>query len=340
MNLKIKSLIYLLVCCCFLGCEQNIVVQYDPDPQTNFDALWHILDQKYCYFDTKNIDWNGVRTIYEPKATQATTSIELFDVLAQIIDTLQDGHVNLYSPFDISRCRGWFENYPSNFNESVIYDSLYLGKNYRIAGGFNYNTINQGNIGYMRYASFSSGFSSANFAYIDYQFKNCKGIIIDVRNNGGGDLDNSKIFASCFFKEKTLTGYMRHKTGFGHSDFSDMEPMYVDPAIAPIDWSDKKVVVLCNRRCYSATNNFIVNVLQAPHVTVIGGTTGGGGGLPLSSELPNGWMIRFSAVPMYDQNQQETEFGVDPHIFVTMKSTDVAESKDTLIEYAIALINN
>ena len=28
--------------------------------------------------------------------------------------------------------------------------------------------------------------------------------------------------------------------------------------------------------------------------------TGGGSGLPFSSELPNGWSVRFSASPMYE----------------------------------------
>lgn len=322
------------------GCEDNSYKTFDSNPYTNFDALWETLDQKYCYFETKNLDWDGVKTIYRAKLTHVKTAFDLFDVCAQMLDTLQDGHVNLYSSFDISRCTGWFDNYPANYNETVVYGAHYLGSDYRIAGGFHYGLINNGEIGYIRYRDFSNGFTSANFSYMDYYFKDCKGIIIDVRNNGGGQLDYSKNFASCFFTEKTITGYMRHKTGFGHTDFSEMQPMYVDPALAPIDWSKRKVVVLCNRRCYSATNDFVVKMLQAPNVTVIGGKTGGGGGMPLSSELPNGWMIRFSAVPMYDQNGSEIEFGVNPDIQINTTDEDATTGKDTIIEYAINLLKN
>jgi len=55
----------------------------------------------------------------------------------------------------------------------------------------------------------------------------CDGIIIDVRNNGGGNLSNSSTLASRFTNEKVLTGYIRHKTGKGHSDFSYPEPIYL-----------------------------------------------------------------------------------------------------------------
>ncbi|EKC55562.1 hypothetical protein LEA_15281, partial [human gut metagenome] len=47
-------------------------------------------------------------------------------------------------------------------------------------------------------------------------------------------------------------------------------------------------------------------------VTVMGDRTGGGSGLPFSSELPNGWSVRFSACPVLDVNKQHTEFGMTP----------------------------
>ncbi|MDR1592684.1 MAG: S41 family peptidase [Prevotellaceae bacterium] len=308
----------------------------DFSPQANFDALWTILDTKYCYFDAKQIDWNGVKALYEPQLAQVRNEVELFDLLAEMLDTLQDGHVNLYSSFDVSRCRGWFENYPANFDDRLIYSDRYLGNDYRQAGGFQYTTIASGEIGYIRYASFSNSFSGMN--YIDKFFASCKGIIIDVRNNGGGMITYSSALAACFFREKTLTGYIRHKTGMGHNDFSSPQPLYADPEDASVDWSDRRVVVLTNRRCYSATNEFVCQVKQADNVTVIGGMTGGGGGMPLSSELPCGWMVRFSAVPMFDAAMQHIEFGIAPDIEIALASDDISSGYDTLIEYAVNLL--
>ena len=70
----------------------------------------------------------------------------------------------------------------------------------------------------------------------------------------------------------------------------------------------------------------------------MGDRTGGGSGLPFSSELPNGWSIRFSACPMLDINKQHTEFGIDPDISVSMTEEDMAKGKDTIIDSAIELL--
>lgn len=321
--------IFLLFSCS----KEDTITKYNNNPYDNFDALWEILDERYCYFSYKNIDWVGVYNHLSPRVNQVNDVFQLFDLMAEMIDTLDDGHVNLYAPFDISSCTGWFDSYPTDYNADFLYN--HFDSDLRSAGGFAYTTLEKGKIGYIRYSSFSNGFSATNFAYIDayfHQLHKVKGIIIDVRNNGGGSLGYSERLASCFFKEKTTTGYMRHKTDKCHDCFSDPTPITTDPSTAPIDWSDKKVVVLSNRRCYSATNDFIVRMKQAPNVTVVGGITGGGGGMPLSQELPNGWMVRFSAVPMFDADMQHTEFGVMPDIETHIEADD---SDDSILLTAI-----
>lgn len=319
-----KILLIIGVILIFWGCnKEETITKYDNDPYENFDALWEILDERYCYFSYKNIDWVGVYNDISPRINRVKDVFQLFDLMAEMIDTLEDGHVNLYAPFDVSSCTGWFDSYPADFNSDFLYK--HFDSDLRSAGGFAYTTLEKGKVGYIRYSSFSNGFTAANLAYIDayfHQLNKVKGIIIDVRNNGGGSLSYSERLASCFFKEKTTTGYMRHKTGKCHDCFSDPTPIVTDPADAPIDWSDKRVIVLSNRRCYSATNDFIVRMKQAPNVIVVGGVTGGGGGMPLSQELPNGWMVRFSAVPMFDADMKHTEFGVMPDIEAHISSND------------------
>ena len=67
----------------------------------------------------------------------------------------------------------------------------------------------------------------------------------------------------------------------------------------------------------------------------MGDKTGGGSGLPLNSELPNGWQVRFSACPMLDPDKNLTEFGIDPDIHVEITEEDLARGVDTIIESAI-----
>jgi len=75
-----------------------------------------------------------------------------------------------------------------------------------------------------------------------------------------------------------------------------------------------------------------------PNVKIVGDRTGGGAGLPFTSELPNGWAVRFSACPMYDKNKQMTEFGIDPDYKVNLTSEDFHRGKDTIIEFARHLV--
>ncbi|MFV0471207.1 MAG: S41 family peptidase [Paludibacteraceae bacterium] len=303
------------------------------NPQGNFDALWKIIDTRYCYLDYKNIDWDSVYNAYSPRLKDIKTRYDLFDIMGGMLNELKDGHVNLYSGFDKTRYWKWFTEYPPNFDWDIVTSKRYIGSNYRIASTLRYNTIANGKVGYVYYGSFSDNFNNSNMSYIFNIFKNCKGIIIDVRNNGGGLVTNAELLASYFFTEKTLTGYIMHKTGSGYSDFSKPVAVYTEPN-SILAWK-RNVIVLTNRMCYSAANDFVSKMRYAPKATIIGDITGGGGGLPFSSELPNGWMVRFSASPMLDADKQHIEWGVYPDIKLDMDSTDATNGYDTIIEKAI-----
>ena len=43
------------------------IEKWESDPQGNFDALWTILDEHYCFFEDKNIDWNDIYASYRSK---------------------------------------------------------------------------------------------------------------------------------------------------------------------------------------------------------------------------------------------------------------------------------
>lgn len=77
-----------------------------------------------------------------------------------------------------------------------------------------------------------------------------------------------------------------------------------------------------------------------PNVRIVGDTTGGGSGMPFTSELPNGWNVRFSACSILDPGGNETEFGVAPSdgCKVDMDSTDMASGHDTILETAFRVI--
>lgn len=324
-------IIPLLLLPLFAGCIRE--EEFDNTPQGNFEALWKIIDEQYCFLDYKQIDWDAIHDQYQPLITPNMSSDGLFEVLGNMLAELKDGHVNLYSASNTARYWDWYLDYPRNYDEALV--EQYLGRDYRIASGLKY-TILEDNIGYISYTSFSDGIGEGNLDEALSYLAACNGLIIDVRNNGGGNLTYSTRLAARFTNERVLTGYILHKTGPGHSDFSEPEPIYVDPSDG-VRWQ-KKAVVLTNRHSYSATNDFINAMRYMPQVTLLGDKSGGGSGLPFTSELPNGWTVRFSASPHLDADKQQIEFGIDPDVKIDMTEEDKARGHDTLIEAARRLL--
>ena len=311
--------------------------QFSDTPEGNFEALWKIIDEHYCFFDYKQheygLDWQAVYNKYKVRARGDMTSAQLFEVLSDMLAELRDGHVNLSASHDFGRYWTWHEAYPANFSDTLL--RRYLGTDYKIASGLDYRILDD-NIGYVRYESFSDGIGEGNLDEVLSFMLLCRGMIIDIRNNGGGDLTNAEKLAARFCQEKTLVGYIQHKTGKGHSDFSALEPRYLEPS-SRIRWH-KPVCVLTNRHVYSAANEFVSQMKSLPTVQIVGDRTGGGAGMPFSSSLPNGWTVRFSAVPIYDAQKHNTEFGIDPDYNVQLTDADFARGKDTIIEFARQLL--
>ncbi len=309
-------------------------------PQGNFEALWNIIDSQYCFLDYKNkeygLDWDAIYREYKEKLTPNMSNKDLFQVLSSMLEELRDGHVNLVARHETSQYREWYDSYPANFMDTI--QRIYLGKDYVVSSGLKYKIL-EDNIAYVYYESFNSAVGESNLDEVLNELAICDGLILDVRNNGGGMLTLSDRWAARFTNEKVLTGYMCHKTGKGHNDFSIPIAVYVEPATDRVRWQ-KPVVVLTNRRSYSSTNDFVNKMKQFPKVVIVGDKTGGGSGLPFSSELPNGWSVRFSASPMYDPDMKHIEFGIEPDIKVDMTLEDIQKGKDTLIETAREYLRN
>ena len=311
--------------------------EFDDTPQGNMEALWKIIDEHYCFLDYKQqeygLDWDRVHEKYKARVKGSLTQKQLFEVLCDMLSELRDGHVNLNAAHDYGRYWLWYEDYPTNFSDTLL--RRYMGTDYQIASGISYKILDD-NIGYMRYESFNDALGEGNLDEALMHVILCRGLIIDIRNNGGGMLTNAEKLAARFCGEKTLVGYYQHKTGPGHSEFSSREAHYLEPS-SNIRWN-KPAVVLTNRRVYSAANEFAVYMKALPNVKLVGDHTGGGAGMPFSSSLPNGWNVRFSAVPMYDAQGHSAEFGIDPDYNVQQTDADFAKGEDTIIEFARQLL--
>ena len=218
MRKAITIFILLLLPFMFAACVSED--EYDDSPQGNFEALWRIMDEHYCFFKEKGVDWDSIHAVYQPRFNYGMSEGQQLEVLGNMLAELRDGHVNLFASFDYSRYWGFHENYPKNYSDSLV--RAYLGTDYRISNGMRYRVLDD-NTGYLRVSTFENTFGSGNLDDMLLYFQPCLGLIIDLRDNGGGMLTSAESLAARFTDKETLVGYMRHKTGKGHDDFSPLE---------------------------------------------------------------------------------------------------------------------
>lgn len=338
MKNKFLTFVFVYFAIFFGACHES--PEYRNTLTGNFDALADIIDRHYCFFDDKDLDWNEITNFYREQITPEMTEIELYFLCAKMLDELKDGHVNLSSRYSTSYYRKWWSDYPQDFDLRTL-EEYYLKFNWLSTSGIIYYQL-PGEIAYMYYPSFSNVISETSLDYILAILYNSRGLIVDIRDNGGGLLTNINTLVGRFITEKKIGGYIRHKTGPGHNDFSEPYPIEYEPAQQGRIMWDGQVVVLTNRSCFSAANTFVAVMKDLPNVSIVGAKTGGGGGLPFTSELPVGWSVRFSACPLLDSKGNVIENGIDPSpgCEVHALPEELAQGKDAILDFAMDMLKD
>lgn len=332
-----KRIILLFIAIIFLASCENLMFSEDEattDPFNNFDFLWKEVDQKYSYFDLKEVDWNDIKVKYRSRLYDGMNEDSLFNILGKMLNELKDDHSNLRSPFNLSRYYIMLRK-DDNYNDYTVL-KYYMKDDRMETSSFEHCFLEDKQIGYLRYPSFSSSVSSLDIILKRYQ--NTKGLIIDIRENGGGDMMNVPLFLSHFVNKKTLIGYAQTRKGKEHDEFGDFQPLYVDPKNG-VQYLNKPVMILIDRGTYSAATFFSLATKAIPNFSLVGDTTGGGGGMPNGGQLPNGWFYRFTVSRILDTNKSNyAEKGIPPTIPVSFNWSDL--TKDEIIEKAAAEILN
>ncbi len=321
---------------CLMSCSKLVMKADVSNTPTNcFESMWQTINDNYAFFDYKKVDWNVVHDRYAPAVHDTMSQDSLFGVLSAMLYELKDGHVNLSRGTDRSRNWSWKDDYPDNFNP-LFTQRQYLKRDFQLTNALK-NQILEDSIGYIRYESFGQSVSEGDLDYVLKRMQNTKGLVIDVRDNGGGSMATIFRIMNRFVDKRVQIGNMQTKNGSDHNEFTKPVPFYVQPKKGKVQYL-KPIVVLINRGCYSATTHFAAFMSLLPNVTLVGDRAGGGGGLPVSRDLPNGWQYRFSATKQTLPDGSQIENGFDPDISVTTGPKEELEGKDAIIEKAIEVI--
>ena len=337
---KLHILFLLLIGVAATSCERAFMDADEPSNPVNvFDYLWNKVDQQYAFFDVKGVDWDSVYEVYRPMVNDELELDSFFHVCGAMLNTLRDGHTNLVSKFDVSHNDSvYYKMYAEKNIDMDVVVLNYLTVNYHTTGSFAHNAIRDGEVAYIRYGSFVDDITEDNLSYLLNRYKDCKGMILDLRQNGGGSIDNIRQLLSIFDNHGQALYQTQIKSGPGHDEFKELTTVYADN----IDYNDpftdapytKPVAVLIDRGSYSATSFFALCTMAYPNIRLFGDYTGGGLGLPNGGALPNGWTYRFSVTRTLDLAGHNYENGVPPDVRVILDPACTAQGIDNVIETA------
>ena len=321
------------------SCEKAFIRNGDESATAVFEYLWNRVDSQYSLFDVKAVDWDSIHEVYRQKVTDGMSDDSLFRVLATMLNTLNDGHVNLIAPFDISRSEEIFlQTYGRRNIEPNIVMLNYLGPNYHSAGGFAYNGLRGDSVVYIRYSSFSNSAATATLNIILKRYPKAEGIVLDLRQNGGGSVENVWNILALMPARHDHLYTTQIKSGPAHDAFSEAERVYSSFDNGDYEPYRKTVVVLTDRGSYSATSFFALCTKAYDNMITLGDTTGGGLGLPSGGELPNGWLYRFPVTRTIAPDGRNYENGVPPDSVVMLEAAATAAGRDNVIETAAEII--
>lgn len=318
------------------------------EAEHNFEQLWHLFDQHYAFFELKKIDWDAVYSKFRPMINSKTTEQELIAIFAQMLDPLQDGHVRL-----LRNGSNVIQLERRNFYFSTTFKGKlreFQSNTFKVleAQGFapvtkairTYDYEEQG-LDYTYYYS-----QSKNFGYIRVvdchnhlglwdqileKFHGTEGLIIDLRYNLGGEVGRE--MASRLIKEKKRYAFKIVKGPDGFSDPKSLRVRHRGFRYL------KPVVVLINDACFSSAEDFALVLSKEEHVTTIGSNTGGYLSDVFNYRLPNGMNVWLSNEQYYTIDSVLLEDrGVSPSILMHNTLTDLAESRDPLINKAMELL--
>lgn len=312
------------------------------DPETVFEHFWEAYDRYYAHFELKEIDWEGVYREYRPKVGPETTPEELFEIFSAMIRVLEDGHVYLVGEQRRALSDGHLRNGRRNFDAALVEKYYLRGEAKRAAEGKIIYGITEEGIGYLRLTTLSGGDGRGEkvtgwITELDgvlEELSETPGLILDLRNNGGGRAYNTKYIAARFADHRAPFVMTRSRNGPGHGDFSEPRIWHASPGTGTRYRGE--VAVLTNRFTFSAAEWLTLALRHYDHITHIGVNSGGGMAMFLPRELPNGWTYTISVQDTRSPEGQSYErIGITPDIFLEVSDADIARGRDTIIDGAI-----
>ena len=382
MTKKLKFLCYLALCL-FCSCTKTEIKISDPEKAIPgsyaeiFEAFWNGMNQNYVYWDIdKNkVDWDQIYRDFKPKFSQLnmnnTSDLQKGkEYLKEMTKNLSDGHfaITFNHPDLLSdtifpsreRNRQIVEKTISNNkllfdNPNQYFDS---GKTSLVIDGNSNLSLLSGTIkNRILYLHFNAFYLTENYSknleikkLLDSFFEQISNqqftsVIVDLRNNSGGDVSDLNFLFGRMVQNQTHFGYVKYKLGNNRMDYAPELNTYLLPLQSTNSFK-KPVIILVNRNTVSMAEVSLLALKTLPGTVLVGEKTFGALGLLVNNNtLYNGGSFKVSTfltvttstASIWDLQHKSFEgSGIIPDKIVKFENMN----QDEQLAYAINLTQN
>lgn len=365
-----------------LSCQKDFPIVENPKHYTIgsyndlFEAYWNGMNTNYAFWDIDPTDWDAMYRQYKPLFAKLDINNPqdfnlAYAYLKQMSAQLLDGHYGIYflgsdippiSPaFDRIQKRPDYHQPIDSTHFSVTIPKNYLKEAFM--GSNRDLTVVSGtidnNILYFYCSAFflESAYTEQNNevkGVLQYFFNRLKempeikGVVIDVRGNGGGSTVDLDFLVGSMINKPLYYGYTRSKGGNGRLDYGPWIPVFVAPKKESRNITTP-VVVLADMHSVSMSEIITMAIQALPNGYFMGERTWGGQGdsTPDADGNPhygggfsnNDFQVVASSVMQKDLKGLNLEgVGLVPDIEVKYNQQAINLGKDLQLERALELI--
>jgi len=347
-----------------------------------FENFWNGMNNNYIFWDTDPTDWDEVYKHYQPlfadldiaNRDDVKTAHRYFQ---EMTSTLIDCHFSLtFNPSfalptinpswerkkqspnyhnPISRNSYFasvFNNYCNLENKEIAVENGFMAVSATIEQKILYLYISEFCLTEIYWGNPNKQAKQVLTSFFDLlrNTPNIKGVILDLRGNGGGYLSDLNILMGQMVDAKTEIGYTRCKNGDGRLDYSPWIPTYITPA-AGAKKVTAPIIVLGDMYSASMAEMTIMAVNALPNGYFIGEQTWGATGPLIDVEAKFNSGI-FACQPFFEQvtmsshalkNKDGTQYeniGIKPIVEIKHNQQALNSGKDPQLEKAISLIKS
>ncbi|MEH6305416.1 S41 family peptidase [Olivibacter sp. CPCC 100613] len=348
-----------------------------------FEAYWNGMNNNYVFWDIDTTNWDRAYRQYKPLFAQLnlTDSNDVrkgYTYFKEMTAGLIDSH------YDLSFNDPWLADsmsinpaYQRKLNSPAYHDPINPGHFYYTVSA-NYldqgwkrgfvnldqqyvavaGTINQ-NILYLYFNAFNlkslyeSDDENAVKIVEEHFFEllknttNIKGIVLDVRGNGGGALVDLNFLVGKMIDKRLDLGFTRSKQGNGRLDYSPWVPAFVTPEAG---WKavTAPIVILADAWSISMAEMTVMAIKSLPNGHFVGERTWGGNGPLTGNTYFNGGQFSSPLINLtytsslalkYRDGKIYEGVGFPPDLEVKYNEEALLQGRDPQLEAALAMIH-